>query len=117
MANKHIKRGSTSLAIKNMQNKVTMSCQLIPTKMAIIISVFADVETESSYTADWNVKWYCSLENNLSISFFSFFLSFFFCFFRAAPTAYGSSQARRQIRAIATSLHHSHRNVGSKPCL
>ena len=32
---------------------------------------------------------------------------FFFFFFRAAPTAYGSSQARGQIRATATGLHHS----------
>ena len=31
--------------------------------------------------------------------------------------AYGSSQARGQIRATATSLHHSHRNVGPIPQL
>ena len=33
--------------------------------------------------------------------------------FRAAPLAYGSSQARGQIRAVVTSLHHSHSNTGS----
>ena len=38
-------------------------------------------------------------------------------FFRAPPTAYGGSQARGLIRAIATGLHHSHSNSGSKPCL
>ena len=38
-----------------------------------------------------------------------------FLLFRAAPTAYGDSQARGQIRAIAASLHHSH--TGSEPCL
>ena len=29
------------------------------------------------------------------------------------PVAYGSFQARGQIVAVADSLHHSHRNVGS----
>jgi len=29
----------------------------------------------------------------------------------AAPTAYGVSQARSQIRAIAAGLHHSHSNA------
>ena len=37
-----------------------------------------------------------------------------FLLFRAAPAAYGSSQARGQIRAIATGLRHSHSNAGSK---
>ena len=41
---------------------------------------------------------------------FSFFLTF-----RVAPTAYGSSQARGGIIAIATCLHHSHSNMGSQP--
>ena len=38
-------------------------------------------------------------------------------FFRAAYTAcatYGSSQARGPIRAIASSLHHSHSNMRSE---
>ena len=39
---------------------------------------------------------------------------FFFFFFRAAPVAYGNSQARGQIRATAASLYHSHSNAGSK---
>ena len=43
-------------------------------------------------------------------SFFSFFLSFFFSLFRAAPTAYGSSQARGPIGATAACLQHSHKN-------
>ena len=37
---------------------------------------------------------------------------FFFAFFMAAPTAYGGSQARGQIGAIATGLRHSHSNTG-----
>lgn len=34
-------------------------------------------------------------------------------FFKAAPVAYGGSQARGQIAAVAASLHHSHSNTGS----
>ena len=40
-----------------------------------------------------------------------------FAFFRAAPTAYGGSQSRGLIGAVATSLHQSHRNAESEPCL
>ena len=43
-----------------------------------------------------------------------FFVSFFFFLFRAAPTAYGGSQARSRIRATAAGLHHSHSNMGSE---
>ena len=42
---------------------------------------------------------------------------FFFCLFafsRATTVAYGGSQARDRIGAVATSLHQSHSNVGSK---
>ena len=43
---------------------------------------------------------------------------FFFClFFRAAPAAYGGSQARGRIGAVAAGLYHSHSNARSKPCL
>ena len=48
-------------------------------------------------------------------------VGFFFCFiclfvFRAMPTAYGSSQARGRIRAVAAGLHHSHSNTGFLIC-
>ena len=46
---------------------------------------------------------------------FRFF--FFFFFFRAMPAACGSSQARGQIGATASSLHHGHRHTKSMPCL
>ena len=36
-----------------------------------------------------------------------------FAFSRAAPTAYGGSQARGLIGAVAASLHQSHSNAGS----
>ena len=45
---------------------------------------------------------------------FSFFF-FGFCLFRAAPVAYGGSQPRGGIGALAAGLHHSHSNAGSKP--
>ena len=43
----------------------------------------------------------CKMVNNGK---FNVKLSFFFFSFRAAPTAYGGSQARGQIRAVATGL-------------
>ena len=45
------------------------------------------------------------------------FLFFAFCLFRATPMAYGSSQARGPIGAIAAGLHHSHSHVRSEPHL
>ena len=47
-------------------------------------------------------------------------VSFFFCLFafsRAAPVAYGGSQARGLMGAVATSLCQSHSNTESKPHL
>ena len=38
-------------------------------------------------------------------------------FFRAAPLAYGGSQARGGVGAVAAGLCHSQDNTGSKPCL
>ena len=42
---------------------------------------------------------------------------YIFCLFRAAPAAYGISQARGQIRAMGAGLRRSHNNAGSKPHL
>ena len=47
-------------------------------------------------------------------------VSFSFCLFAiswAAPVAYGDSQARGRIGAVAAGLHQSHSNAGSKPRL
>ena len=69
------------------------------------------------------VSWnnYSSLISFLFLKIISFFLSFFFFFggdlFRATLTTYGSSQSRVRIGAVAAGLHHSHSNMGSKPCL
>ena len=46
-----------------------------------------------------------------------FVFLFFVRLFRAAPVAYGVSQARGPIGAAAASLRQSHSNSGSKPCL
>ena len=51
---------------------------------------------------------------------FVFFVCLFFVFLLflwAAPTAYGGSQARGRIGAVATSLRQSHSNAGSEPRL
>ena len=45
---------------------------------------------------------------------FLFFVFLSFCLFRAAPMAYGGSQARGPIGAVATSLRQSQSNVESK---
>ena len=47
-------------------------------------------------------------------------MKFFFgllCLFRATPTAYGGSQARGLIGAVAASLRQSQSNAGSEPRL
>ena len=44
---------------------------------------------------------------------FAFFFFLVFCLFRVAPTAYGGSQARGPIIAVATGLHHSYSNTRS----
>ena len=45
------------------------------------------------------------------------FIFHFWVSFKATPVAYGSSQAKGLIRAVATKLCHSHSNAGSEPCL
>ena len=51
------------------------------------------------------------------VSAISSLFIYLFCLFRAEPTAYGGSQARGRIRALAAGLHHSHSNAGSEPGL
>ena len=46
--------------------------------------------------------------------FLSLFFGGFVHFFRAAPVAYGDSQASGRIGAVATGLRHSHSNFRSE---
>ena len=55
-----------------------------------------------------------SLLDSTGLKDIFYFIYFVFCRFRAAPTAYGGSQARGPIGAVATSLLQSHSNVGSE---
>ena len=56
--------------------------------------------------------------NILFIFFILYFLFvYLFAFSRAASVAYGGSQAKGQIGAIAAGLHQSHSNGGSEPRL
>ena len=48
------------------------------------------------------------------IILFYFYLFIYFCLFGDAPTAYGASQARGLIGAVAAGLCHSHSNAGSE---
>ena len=49
------------------------------------------------------------------ISCLFFLKSYLFIYlFRATPEAFGCSQAKGQIGAVAAGLHHSHSNVGTK---
>ena len=71
-----------------------------------------------------HTPWYLlrGLENlcpdkNLYMNVYILFIFLFFLFFRAAPVAYGGSQARGQIRAVAAGLHHSHSKARSEPRL
>ena len=55
------------------------------------------------------------------LTYFYFVVSIIFCgcclSFRATLVAYGGSQARSQIGAVAAGLSHSHSNAGSEPHL
>ena len=56
----------------------------------------------------------CSLNQMLTAQNQESAFFFPFCLFRAKTLAYEGSQARGQIRAIATSLHQRHSNTESK---
>jgi len=56
-------------------------------------------------------------KNLYAVEYDTFFFFVFLLFLWAAPTAYGGSQARGPIGAVAPSLSQSHSNAGSKPRL
>ena len=53
----------------------------------------------------------------MTLKVFLFSFIYLFSLFRAAPMAYGCSQARDQIGAVAVGLYHSHSNARSEPDL
>ena len=64
----------------------------------------------------WSLKWSLSGWRNIYIYIY-IYIYIFICIFRATYVAYGSSQAKGQIGAVAAGLHQSHGNAGSKPHL
>ena len=73
------------------------------------------VAWEPPYTMDVALK-----SQKKWINYFSLYNRYFiyiYIILGAAPVAYGSFQARGQIRASAVSLCHSHSNVRSQPHL
>jgi len=68
MANNFIKRCSTSLVIKEMQIKTTMSHPFTPTRKAIIKKTDNSKLLETSYIAGGNVQWYCCFGKQPGIS-------------------------------------------------
>ena len=56
---------------------------------------------------------FMSCDKNDTAKIFFFFFFFWSVFSRAAPRAYGGSQAREPIRAVATGLRQSHSSAGS----
>ena len=60
--------------------------------------------------------WLCLISQAVLKSHFLSFI-FFFLSFRAAPAAYGGSQVRGTIGAVATGLCQSHSTAGSEPRL
>ena len=61
--------------------------------------------------------WECKLMQPLWKTRWRFLKSSFFGLFRAALLAYGSSQARGGMGAVAAGLRHSHSNIRSELCL
>ena len=66
---------------------------------------------------NWDLKKIIQGHGMVVILVKSILLIFCLFVFRATPAAYGGSQARGAKGAIAASLHHSHSNTESKPCL
>ena len=100
--------------------------QFIPIWFLIIFSIFSLAQNTQPLTCALfhffvthsfihsYSKWFYFMPGIQQI--FIFYYLFYFPF-RATPMAYGGSQARDLIRAVAASLHQSHSNSGSQPHL
>ena len=77
-----------------------------------------------SVSLDSNIKsslqehlYYNEIDFVFDLAFCFVFCFLFFCLFRAVPAAYGGSQARGRLGAVAAHLRHSHSSAGSEPRL
>ena len=93
---------------------VTFSCDFCHTFTPIPVLHILLLRSPESSTSEF----YLMLRSFLSffLSFFNLTFFFFLVFCRAAPVAYGGSQAMGRIGIVATSLI-PHLMTGSKPCL
>ena len=64
----------------------------------------------------WELLFFTFLFHFIYLFIYLFFF-WLFAFATASPAAYGGSQARGRIGAVATGLRQSHSNVGSEPRL
>ena len=64
--------------------------------------LFSEVRDFLKYIFYWFIDW---------------LIDFLFSLFKDAPMAYGGSQAKGLIGAVAAGLHHSHSNARSEPNL
>ena len=95
---------------KNAKSTVILSNSTSPKESLFRQNKVCNVSSKHKAWPSRSVNWtYWS-----SLFFFFFWL---FAIYWAAPTAYGGSQARGLIGAIATGLHQSHSNARSKPRL
>ena len=69
-------------------------------------SIFVFLRSSLGWRGDGNPLYY--------YYYYLSFLFFFFAFSRAASVAYGGSQARGPVGAVAAGLHQSHSNAGSE---
>ena len=82
----------------------TLFCTILRCWIIIVLSQLLDCPTPGvNADVTFGLWWWRCASVGSSIAFF-------FCLFRAAPTAYGGSQARNL-------WCHSHSNTGSQPCL
>ena len=83
---------------------------LLPSHFYILYGYFPHLSISGSEQMIFNMRYSLSLG-------VEYLFCVCVCLFRAAPVAYGSSQARGQTGAVAASLCHSHSNARSKLCL